>query len=259
MSMISSSVSSTPKLEFRVRDDDPARRRMGGTELVNEQARRDATPRPRSRRPPRTHEPRPVDVFIMAGFGLAGGGKDRLGQRVRQGAGRAAGTDRRRGPFPGIPSSPTRPDSRARCIPPAGAWRAGRSWTRPASCASNGRRDSGNSAKVAVTRWSAMLPRARKWWNQNAESCVSTRPLCGMGSGRTQSKAESRSVATSRKPSPPRSNTSRTLPERSLGMPGRSSVEISIGGHCRPHFPRPATRQGFTGTTPGRTCPPPTL
>ena len=41
-----------------------------------------------------------------------------------------------------------------------------------------------------------MLPFVRRCANQNAESCVSTSPLPGMGSGRMQSNAESRSVAT---------------------------------------------------------------
>src|SRR4029453_1345631 len=65
-----------------------------------------------------------------------------------------------------------------------------------------------------------MLP---KRLNQKAEIWLRTAPLCGIGSGRTTSNAESRSVTTNRRVSP-RSNTSRTLPLRSFLNPGRSIV-----------------------------------
>src|SRR5271157_24012 len=67
------------------------------------------------------------------------------------------------------------------------------------------------------------------WRNQNRDSPVSTRPLSGIGVGRTTSNADSRSLATSSRRSPT-SNRSRTLPERtnpleawSAGPPTRGS------------------------------------
>src|SRR6202023_1260523 len=54
-----------------------------------------------------------------------------------------------------------------------------------------------------------------------------TAPFCGIGSGRMTSKAERRSVATKRSVSP-RSKTSRTLPERSFGMPGSSRSRNNV-------------------------------
>src|ERR1035437_8499094 len=51
------------------------------------------------------------------------------------------------------------------------------------------------------------------WANQKRDRPVSTRPLSGIGVGRTTSKAESRSLATSSRRSPT-SNRSRTLPDR---------------------------------------------
>jgi len=47
-----------------------------------------------------------------------------------------------------------------------------------------------------ATRWFGTIPRVRA--NQNAESPVRTRPLSGIGVGRTTSNVEMRSLATSR-------------------------------------------------------------
>src|SRR5512138_1994403 len=57
--------------------------------------------------------------------------------------------------------------------------------------------------------------------NQNLEIWVRTLPLYGMSEGRTQSKAEMRSVATMRSLSST-SKTLRTLPLRNRGRPGSS-------------------------------------
>src|SRR3954471_12893944 len=66
-----------------------------------------------------------------------------------------------------------------------------------------------------------------KRWNQNAERDERTAPLCGIGLGRMQSKAEMRSLATKSRCSP-RSKISRTLPLAILGMPGSSIWRRSI-------------------------------
>src|ERR1035437_3748498 len=76
------------------------------------------------------------------------------------------------------------------------------------------------------------------WANQKRDRPVSTRPLSGIGVGRTTSKAESRSLATSSRRSPT-SNRSRTLPDRtkppdavSAGPAARGSpgFVVSAGG-----------------------------
>src|ERR1035437_6563011 len=78
------------------------------------------------------------------------------------------------------------------------------------------------------------------WANQKRDRPVSTRPLSGIGVGRTTSKAAMRSLATSSRRSPT-SNRSRTLPDRmnpaawtaapaALGSPGRSRAVGSAGG-----------------------------
>src|SRR5579864_3575854 len=63
-----------------------------------------------------------------------------------------------------------------------------------------------------------MMSRSRL--NQNSESCVSTRPLSGIGVGKTTSNAERRSVAMSSN-WPPTSYRSRTFPRFRKWIPGR--------------------------------------
>src|SRR5918911_5585614 len=67
-------------------------------------------------------------------------------------------------------------------------------------------RPSGRSA----SRWLGTISRVRA--NQNPERPVSTRPLSGISVGRTTSKVEIRSLATSSRRSASSSNSSRTLP-----------------------------------------------
>src|ERR1039458_4427399 len=98
---------------------------------------------------------------------------------------------------------------------------------RRASCAANPEsfRDKffGNGSSPLASRWFGTS--AENFSNQKCEICVNTSPLRGMPLGMMTSKAEMRSLATSRKLSP-RSKTSRTLPERTFLMPGRSSWRI---------------------------------
>src|ERR1017187_8598719 len=98
---------------------------------------------------------------------------------------------------------------------------------RRASCAANPEsfRDKffGNGSSPLASRWFGTS--AENFSNQKCEICVSTSPLRGMPLGMMTSKAEMRSLATSRKLSP-RSKTSRTLPERTFLMPGRSNWRI---------------------------------
>ena len=93
---------------------------------------------------------------------------------------------------------------------------------RRASWAANGCRFFGSGSSALASRW--LGTSAENFSNQKCEICVSTSPLRGMPLGMITSKAEMRSLATSRKRSP-RSNTSRTLPERTFLMPGRSSCQ----------------------------------
>ena len=124
-------------------------------------------------------------------------------------SGRRAGGCRTRCRVADIPSSRSRPGSRARRTRSA----------RPASCgpASTGRTAS-RDRPTAATAIARHRSRHDGWArptasNQNELSCVRTRPLSGMPVGKTQSKALIRSVATSNNLSP-RSYTSRTLPRR---------------------------------------------
>ena len=77
------------------------------------------------------------------------------------------------------------------------------SMTRPARSASSATfcADGGRSARSVERRWPGTT--SASWSNQNADMAVSTRPLCGMGSSITTSKAEMRSLVTmSRRSSP---------------------------------------------------------
>src|ERR1051325_4236522 len=91
---------------------------------------------------------------------------------------------------------------------------------RRASCAANGFSDAGSGSSERARRWFGIQSANRS--NQKCEICVSTSPLRGMPLGMMQSKAEMRSVATSRRRSP-RSNISRTLPLFIFRTPGKSS------------------------------------
>ena len=74
------------------------------------------------------------------------------------------------------------------------------------------RSSGGRSSGSVATRWFGTIRPVSA--NQNRDRPVSTRPLSGIGVGRTTSNADSRSEATSRSwPSPMRYR-SRTLPER---------------------------------------------
>ena len=128
-----------------------------------------------------------------------------------------------------ILSSRCRKDSRARCT----RWRAASLFSRSSSGARVARRTAANFSATDRRPWRADgSARARKISRtRNSEICVSTSPLRGMPLGMMTSKAEMRSLATSRKASP-RSKTSRTLPERIFLMPGRSSCRIGSFAQC---------------------------
>src|SRR5690606_28259229 len=78
-------------------------------------------------------------------------------------------------------------------------------------------------------------------WNQNADTCVRTRPLWGIPSFITTSKADTRSLATSNRSSPI-SKMSRTLP-RLLRV--RPSSETSMSGVVK--LPLPGGSVKFVG------------
>src|SRR6266513_864847 len=97
--------------------------------------------------------------------------------------------------------------------------------------------------------------------NQNAEIWLRTARLCGIGSGRTTSKADSRSVTTNKSVSP-RSKTSRTLPLRSFLSPGISIIDCGAvcifkrkrSNVCRQASSKnrngPASQAGLSTSTP---------
>src|SRR5205085_6851480 len=95
---------------------------------------------------------------------------------------------------------------------------------RPSSCSTNGANSEGKWSMSAVIMWLSTKSNRR---NQKAEIWFRTAPLSGIGSGKMTSKAERRSVATKRRVSP-RSKTSRTLPERNLGMPESSRLRNGV-------------------------------
>src|SRR4051812_2800780 len=90
-------------------------------------------------------------------------------------------------------------------------------------------RNAGGNLRISeLMRWLGTILSSRL--NQNVESCVSTRPLSGIGVGNTTSNAERRSLATITSLSPPASYTSRTLPRRQRRAPFTSDSRSAAPG-----------------------------
>src|ERR1700751_4621014 len=98
---------------------------------------------------------------------------------------------------------------------------------RPAHCA---------GTSVPEMTWLAIT--SVSWPNHHSDSCVSTRPLSGIGVGRTTSYTLTRSEATMMR-SPPSAYRSRTFPEyaSSTHAPHQHQKPTSVSGNDGPLLP----------------------
>ena len=149
-----------------------------------------------------------ADVLVVADLGLGRRREDRLRQPIglAQAVRKAMPAHRRR--CGGTPPSPIRPGSRARRTRRRPAPRGGRASSAAAS--SGVRAGCGSRSRSAHTKCDR--PRSASCSNHQAERRVRTAPLSGIGWSKTTSKADRRSVATSRRCRSSTSYVSRTLP-----------------------------------------------
>ena len=184
-----------PELELRVGQDDAASTRPGPPRRRRGRAR-SGSRRSVSSAPTSSAMRVEADVLVVALLGLGGGREERLGQAValaQAGRQRDAADGARRA---GSPSSRCPRGSRARCTRPAGRARGGRS---SSGRAARRRRPANSGGQRRDVRAEQVVgrPAPAVSANQKRDRPVSTRPLSGMGVGRTTSKALMRSLATS--------------------------------------------------------------